>query len=104
MTTATVDAPTGAALAPWSRRVLAALVDGAVLFVVSSLLLLAVGARPLWAFGHNHLSAGQLALRYLVVIGAALLYYPPLMRLTDTARRSASGCSAYGPFAPTVSR
>lgn len=83
MTTAAVDAPTTAALAPWSKRVLAALVDGAVLFVVSSLLLLAVGARPLWAFGHHHLSAGQLALRYLVAVGAALLYYPPLMRLTD---------------------
>jgi uncharacterized RDD family membrane protein YckC len=63
--------------------VLAALVDGLVLFVLSSLLLLAVGARPFWAFGHHHLSGGELAVRYVAAFVAALIYYPPLMRLTD---------------------
>lgn len=53
------------------------------LFVLTSLLLMALSASPLWAFGHHHLSDAQLALREAAGIVTALLYYPPLMRRTN---------------------
>ncbi len=61
----------------------AAILDGGIVFVLSSLLLLALGDRPLWAFGHHHLSTGQHVVRFAIGVAAALVYYSPLMWLTN---------------------
>jgi uncharacterized RDD family membrane protein YckC len=66
-------------LSPWWRRVVAELIDLAIVYVISNLLLLAVGEPLLWHTHNGHLAAGSTAVRYIAVDIAALLYYPVLV-------------------------
>lgn len=71
------------ALAPWRLRLVAALLDGAVLFLLSSLLLVVIGERPLWASEHHHAVNHVSVARHGTALLAALLYYPPAMWASD---------------------
>jgi uncharacterized RDD family membrane protein YckC len=71
------------AYSPWWRRVLAELIDFAVVAVIASLLLLAIGEHSLWYPHSGHLTGKDIIARYVAVDLAALLYYPILMRYTD---------------------
>jgi uncharacterized RDD family membrane protein YckC len=70
-------------LSPWWRRVCAELIDVGIVAIVTIFLLLIVGEHPLWYTHHGHLSTHSIAVRYVVAVIAALLYYPPLVRYTD---------------------
>jgi uncharacterized RDD family membrane protein YckC len=70
-------------LAPWWRRVCAELIDLAIVTIVTVFLLLIVGEHPLWYTHHGQLATHNVAVRYVVVAMAALLYYPPVVRYTD---------------------
>jgi uncharacterized RDD family membrane protein YckC len=71
-----------AVLAGWWQRVGAALIDAVAVVPLSSLLLIAAGEHPVWHHT-RHLHGEHLTLRFGLTVLAALLYYPPLMRLTN---------------------
>jgi uncharacterized RDD family membrane protein YckC len=77
-----MPASTAVSLAPWSRRVVAAMIDAGVVYGLSSLVLWVGGWHPLWRTAH-HPAAADVAARLAVSIVFGLLYYAPLMRLTD---------------------
>jgi uncharacterized RDD family membrane protein YckC len=68
--------------AGWWQRVGAALIDAVAVVPLSSLLLIAAGEHPVWHHT-RHLHGEHLTLRFALTVLAALLYYPPLMRLTN---------------------
>jgi uncharacterized RDD family membrane protein YckC len=68
-------------LSPWWRRVLAALVDSAVVIAFSSLLLLLVAGRSLSEKSHSYHDVHLL--RFLAAFVSVALYYPPLMRWSN---------------------
>lgn len=73
------DLSTRTDLAPWWRRVVAELCDLTIVAVIASLLLF-MEQEPLWWHTYNgHLAAGDIAMRYIAVDIAALLYYPVLV-------------------------
>jgi uncharacterized RDD family membrane protein YckC len=77
-----MPASTAVSLAPWSRRVVAAMLDAVVVYGLSSLVLLAGGWHPLWRTAH-HVTGADLAARVAVSVVFGVVYYAPLMTLTN---------------------
>jgi uncharacterized RDD family membrane protein YckC len=67
-------------LAPWWRRAVASLLDSLILIGLEEVLFLAVAGHGYFA---RHLSSEQRLVRLLLLAITGMLYYAPLMRLTN---------------------
>lgn len=78
----TAALPQAVAWAPWWRRAIAAIIDTALIFGLSSALLALMGEQPLWTAA-PHLSVGQAAARIGTALVSTALYYPTVMLRTN---------------------
>jgi uncharacterized RDD family membrane protein YckC len=68
---------------PWWRRVVAEVIDVAIVAVIANVLLVIVGEHPWWIMDHAHAMSRDTVLNGMSFVLAGLLYYPALMRRTD---------------------
>jgi uncharacterized RDD family membrane protein YckC len=68
---------------PWWRRVCASLIDGTIVAVITSVVLLFIGRHPVWDTHKGRSPAEGVAVDYIVVGIAATLYYPLLVWHTN---------------------